>query len=115
MSAQTPSTLLKSLASQHEPENFLTLLQKHVYPFLDRLPAAEKESLIAVLTTASDEFAGIGRIDYLSRSKSIRKGIEEIEESVRKDWKHGYEEQVCYISSYIEATTHLIIVCDRER
>ncbi|KAF7977957.1 hypothetical protein HWV62_2049 [Athelia sp. TMB] len=93
MKTKTPSTLLKSLASEHEPQNYLKLLEKHVYPFLDRLPAAEKKSLIAVVTSASKDFEGVGRIDYVARFESITKGIEELKASVRKDWKHGYEEQ----------------------
>ena len=66
-----------------------------MYSFLDRLPAAEKKSLIAVVTSASKDFEGVGRIDYASRFESITKGIEELKDSVRTDWKHGYEEQVC--------------------
>jgi hypothetical protein len=91
---ERPSELLKSLASFHEPPNYLKLLENHVYPFLDHLPPNQLDSLVAVLTTASNEYNGVGLIRYESRSESITKGLKVLMAHIESDWHDGHETQV---------------------
>jgi hypothetical protein len=94
---ERPSELLKSLASFHEPPNYLKLLEKHVYPFLDDLPSNQLDSLVAVLTTASNEYEGVGLIRYGSRLESITKRLKALVKHVESNWRGGDETQVgCY-------------------
>lgn len=92
--SEKPSELLKHLASLHEPQNYLKLLEKHVYPFLDRLPPCQLDALAAVLTTASDEYMGVGLIRYESRSESITKRLKALLAHIESYWHDGYETQV---------------------
>jgi hypothetical protein len=92
--AERPSKLLKYLASFHEPQDYLKLFEKHVYPFLNNLPPNQVDSLTAVLTTASDEYKGVGLIRYESRSESITKRLKALLAHIESDWHGGYETQV---------------------
>src|ERR1700683_72993 len=91
---ERPSELLKSLAAFHEPPNYLKLLEKHFYPFLDHLPPNQLDSLVAVLTTASNEYNGVGLIRYESRSETITKGLKALIAHIKSDWHCGSETQV---------------------
>jgi len=91
--AQRPSQVLRSFASSHEHTQFQDLLQKHVYPFLDRLPANERNNLMAVLCNACDMYKGAQLIGYESRSAVISKKLVALEKHVNADWKNGWEDQ----------------------
>lgn len=93
--AQRPSQFLKSLSSSHEQRHFQEILQKHLYPFLDRLPANEQKHLLAVLSNASGVYQGAQLIKYESRSEAISKKLVALEKHVKAHWKHGWEDQVC--------------------
>lgn len=93
-SSQTPSEILKDLAAKNEPKDFLALLQKDVFPFLDRLSAKEKPKLIALLTKTAEENSGVADISYASTEKSLKGGVAALRKHVKSDWKNGYDEQV---------------------
>jgi len=92
--AERPSKLLKNLVSFHEPQDYFKLLDKHVYPFLDNLPPNQMDSLMAILTVASNEYKGIGLIRYEPRSESITKRLKALLAHIKSDWHSGYETQV---------------------
>jgi hypothetical protein len=90
-----PSEKLRSLASSNKAKEFKRILETDLYPFLDRLPAAQQKSLLDILnnnTCNKNEAADL--VGFNTRSKSISAGLKALVESVDSDWKQGWERQV---------------------
>jgi len=89
---KVPSEKLRSLASANKAKEFKRILETDLYPFLDRLPAAQQKSLLDILNNAGNK--NVDLVGYDTRSTSISAGLKSLVKSIRSDWKNGYEEQV---------------------
>ena len=112
MSTILPSEELRSLASSKKAKEFKQLLETNLYPFLDRLPAAQQKSLLAVLdnTSAANEATG-----FETRSKSISDGIKALLKSINADRWGGWEGQAGLPEILLHATRPDEFLCSRGR
>ncbi len=89
-----PSEKLRSLASSNKAGQFKRILETDLYPFLDRLPAAQQKSLLSILNNTGDKNEAVELVGFDTRSKSISAGLRALVKSVNSNWKQGWEEQV---------------------
>ena len=89
-----PSEKLRSLASSNKAKEFKRILETDLYPFLDRLPAAQQKSLLNILNNAGNKNEAEVLVGYDTRSESISVGLRALVKSVNSNWKRGWEEQV---------------------
>ncbi|KII85698.1 hypothetical protein PLICRDRAFT_326053 [Plicaturopsis crispa FD-325 SS-3] len=93
MPAGSPSEILATLKSGHTPAEYLKILEKHVYPALDRLPAKEKTALVKALSKTSDDHKDAELVNFDGMQMSLSKQQKALAKSVRSDWKTGWQEQ----------------------
>jgi hypothetical protein len=91
---KVPSEKLRSLASSTKAKEFKRILETDLYPFLDRLPAAQQKSLLNILNNKGNRNEATELVEFDTRSKSISEGLKALFKSVASDWKQGWEEQV---------------------
>ena len=89
-----PSEKLRSLASSNKAKEFKQILETDLYPFLDRLPAAQQKSLLNILNNKGNKNEAVKLVGFDTRSESISAGLDALVGSVHSDWKDGHEEQV---------------------
>jgi hypothetical protein len=94
---QRPSSTLRALSASLPPDTFIKLLEKGLYPVLDALPSAHKTAISEALSDLKHESDQTSRklkaIGYDEHKKSLDEGFKALNKSVKRDWKHGYEEQ----------------------
>lgn len=105
MPAESPSEILATLKSGHTPAEYLKILEKHVYPALDRLPAKEKTALVKALSKTSDDHKDAELVNFDGMQMSLSKQQKALAKSVRSDWKTGWQEQVRARSMFWSALT----------
>lgn len=77
----------------------MALLEKHVYPALETLPAAEKSALAATLSNietgaqSNPTEQQVAAIAYETHQKSLKRSVRELSSHCRQDHMDGWEDQ----------------------
>lgn len=92
-----PSDVVIELTESLTLESCRTLIQKHLAPLIDALPAADSAAIVKAFSAADeadrDRANLLELIDYDGHEVSISGQLRALEQSVRRDWHDGYEEQ----------------------
>jgi hypothetical protein len=95
--APKPSETLTALSNTLPPETYRTLLERYIYPALDKLPTSQRSKLETNLTRIQDDYARqaalINNIGYENAQKQFESQLKAIKRHVKRD-RDGWEIQV---------------------
>jgi hypothetical protein len=103
---ENPSVVLRKLVASSPPAAVLELLANGLFPILDALHSEHRSLVSKALAKIQDEL-DYGKqirdeINYNRHKKSFDKRVKDLLKDVRRDWKHGYEEQFEMMSTIAE-------------
>ena len=94
---QKPSEILAQLLNKTPPDSLCKILEKNLHPALDNLPEQARSGITEVLQQALADAERVhhlrNAIGFEKHRKSLEARVKDLEKSVKRSWKHGYEEQ----------------------